>query len=156
MRINGELVKLDGKTYREHVELMHHQREILRCLTVLDITGMRKVWREMSPHLDQPGSDWEALHIMHEARVRMATISPQQKRYSEHWLREHKSKTHIAAAVGIIVKSMSSAGRERARDVQGEMSEAVLLAVRDGVDIEHEIAEMHDRMMRAKQRVIRR
>ncbi len=153
MRINGELVKLDGKTYREHVELMHHQREILRCLTVLDIAGMRKVWREMSPHLDQPESDWDALHTMHEARVRMATISPQQKRYSEHWLREHKSKTRVAVAVGIICKSLSKAGADRARDVQHEMSEAVRLAVRDGVDIEVEVEETHARMKRARQKV---
>jgi hypothetical protein len=153
MRINGELVKLDGKTYREHVELMHHQREILRCLTVLDIAGMRKVWKEMSPHLDQPESDWDALHTMHEARVLMKTLSPQQKCYSEHWLREHKNKMRVAAAVGIIVKSMSNAGRERARDVQHEMSEAVLLAIRDGVDIEHDVPELHQRMKRARQRV---
>ena len=75
------MVALSGEEYRQHVELMRNQREVLRCLFALDIPGIRKVWKQMAPHLDQPESDWDALRTMHEARVRMLRISPQQKRY---------------------------------------------------------------------------
>lgn len=155
MRINGDLVGLKAEDYRRKIDLLRYEFEILRCLLELDIAGIRKVWKEMSPHLDQPESDWQTLRIMHEARIRMRNISPLQKRYSEHWLRELESKTRIAAAVGIIVKSLSKAGAGRAQDVQAEMSEAVVQAVKDGVDIELEVKETHARMARARQRIIR-
>jgi hypothetical protein len=126
---------------------------VLRCLIALDIPGIRRVWKQMAPHLDQPESDWDALRTMHEARVRMLRISPQQKKYSEHWLRELESKTRIAAAVGIAIKAFKSENTQRARDLQGEMAEAVLLAVRDGVNIESEVPEVHRRMAAARQRI---
>ena len=156
MRVDPGMVSMDAGAYRQHLELMRHQREILRCLTQLDVAGMRRVWREMAPHLDQPESDWDALRTMHEARVRMSTLSPQQKRYSEHWLRELRHRTRIAAAVGIAVKAAKEENRQRASDAQAEMSLAVLDAVRDGVDIETEVAEVHRRMKLAWQRTHRR
>jgi hypothetical protein len=153
MRVAPETVAMNGEQYRQHIELMRHQREVLRCLLALDIPGIRKVWKEMAPHLDQPESDWDALRAMHEARVRMLRISPQQKRYSEHWLRELESKTRIAAAVGIAVKAFKSENTERARDVQAAQVEAVLVAVKDGVDIEAEVPEIHRRMKLARQKI---
>jgi hypothetical protein len=155
MRIAPETVAMSGEEYRQHVDLMRHQQEVLRCLLALDIPGIRKVWKEIVPHLDQPESDWDALRAMHEARVRMLRISPQQKRYSEHWLRELESKTRIAAAVGVAVKALNSEIVERARDVQSAQVEAVLAAVKDGVDIEAEVPELHRRMKIARQSVYR-
>jgi hypothetical protein len=153
MRVAPEMVAMNGEQYRQHVDLMRHQQEVLRCLLALDIPGIRKVWKEMAPHLDQPESDWDALRAMHEARVRMHRISPQQKRYSEHWLRELESKTRITAAVGIAVKAFKSENAERARDMQSAQVEAVLLAIKDGVDIEANVPEIHRRMKLARQRV---
>jgi hypothetical protein len=112
------------------------------------------VWKATAPHLDQPESDWQALHIMHMARVRMQHLSPQQKRYSEHWLRDLKGKTRIAAAVGIAVKPRSGDSRERARDVTFAMGEAVLLAIKDGVDIDLEAPEVRKRMASARLRLL--
>ena len=136
MQIASEMVALSGEEYRQYVEMRRHEREILRCLLVLDIPGIRKVWKEMAPHLDQPESDWDALRTMHEARIRMLRISPQQKRYSEHWLRELENKTRVAAAVGIAIKPFKAEYAQRAADMRHEMAEAVLLAVREGVNIE--------------------
>ena len=153
MQVASKMVAMNGEEYRQHVELMRNQREVLRCLIALDIPGIRKVWKQMAPHLDQPESDWDALRTMHEARIRMLRISPQQKRYSEHWLRELENKTRIAAAVGIAIKAFKAENAQRARDLQGEMAEAVLLAVRDGVNIESEVPEVHRRMAAAKQKI---
>jgi hypothetical protein len=155
MRIAPQTVAMNGEQYRQHIELMRHQQEVLRCLLALDIPGIRKVWKEMAPHLDQPESDWDALRAMHEARVRMLRISPQQKRYSEHWLRELESKTRIAAAVGVAVKAFKSENIERARDAQSAQVEAVLMAVKDGVNLEAEVAEVHRRMKLAKAKITR-
>ena len=90
---------------------------------------------------------------MHEARIRMLRISPQQKRYSEHWLRELANKTRVAAAVGIAIKPFKAEYAQRAADMRHEMSEAVLVAVRDGVNIESEVPEVHRRMAAAKQKI---
>lgn len=149
MRVLPEAVSLGADDFRRHRDLLRHQREILRCLVALDVAGIRRVWKEMAPHLDQPESDWDALRTMHEARIRMEKLSPEQKRYSEHWLREMKNKTKIAAAVGIAVKALRGEDRERAANIQAAMSEAVLVAIKDGVNIETEIAELHRRMKAA-------
>lgn len=153
MRVAANTVAMSGEEYRQHVELMRHQREILRCVSALDVAGIRKVWKEMAPHLDQPEDDWTALRTMHEARVRMLHISPQGKRYSEHWLRELRHKSRIVAAVGIAIKAMRPENRQRALDVQAAMADAVLLAIKDGVDIEAEVAEVHRRMAVARRKV---
>jgi hypothetical protein len=153
MQVTSEMVALNGEEYRHYLETRRYEREILRCLIALDVPGIRKVWKQMAPHLDQPESDWDALRTMHEARMRMLRISPQHKRYSEHWLRELESKTRIAPAVGIAIKAFKTENAQRARDVQGEMAEAVLVAVRDGVSIENEVPEVHRRMKLARQKV---
>jgi hypothetical protein len=155
MRVSFDMVTLDADAYRRHVDLMRHQQEVLRCLIALDVAGIRRVWKNIAPHLDQPESDWDALRTMHEARIRMARISPQQKRYSEHWLRDLENKTKIAAAVGIAVKALGGDNVERANQVQAAMSEAVIVAVRDGVDIENEVPEVHRRMKIAKLKIYR-
>lgn len=153
MRVRHEVVGMNGADYRAHVELMRNQREILRCLLALDVAGIRKVWHTMAPHLDQPATDWEALRTMHEARVRMNQISPQAKRYSEHWLRELQHKTTIARAVGIAVRAWRQENAQRALDVREAMSDAVLQAVRDGVDLEREVPEVHRRMKIAARKI---
>ena len=51
MQIASEMVALSGEEYRQYIEMRRHEREILRCLLVLDIPGIRKVWKEMAPHL---------------------------------------------------------------------------------------------------------
>jgi hypothetical protein len=155
MRINGSLVGLDAVAYRQQLHDMCADRDIWRSLTALDISGFRNACYERAPHLPQPESDWEALHIMHLARVRMQHLSPQQKRYSEHWLREIAPRTRVAAAVGIAVKARSDESAEWARHVEMAMSEAVVEAVKDGVDIESEVSEVHRRMKLARSKVVR-
>ena len=153
MQIDRRLVDLDADAYRRQVQDMANDREIWRSIVALDITRFRNACYARAPHLPQPEDDWQALHVMHLARVRMNSISPQQKRYSEHWLRELASKTRIAAAVGIAIKAWSIENKERAFHVQSAMSEAVIQAVKDGVDIETEIPEVHYRMKIARSKI---
>jgi hypothetical protein len=155
MRFPADLVMLDAAALKQHVELQRHQREIKRCLLQFDVAGIRKVWKETAPHLDQPESDWQALRIIHMARVRMESLSPQQKRYSQAWLREHDINSKIVAAVGIAVKPRSSDDRTRASDVTAAMSDAVLQAVKDGVDLDLEVPEVRKRMSDARQKLLR-
>jgi len=155
MRLNGNVVGLDAVSFRQHVQDMVNDRDIWRCLLSLDVNGFRNATRAPAPHLPQPESDWQALYVMHLSRVRMLHISPQQKRYSEHWLREIAPKTRIAAAVGIAVKARNAESAERASDVQAAMSEAVIAAVKEGIDIEIEVPEVHRRMKLARAKIVR-
>jgi len=154
MRLNGSLVGLGADDYRQQVHNICADRDIWRSLVALDINGFRNATRARAPYLPQPESDWQALYIMHLARVRMLHLSPQQKRYSEHWLREMAPKTRIAAAVGIAVRARNAGSVERAAQVQAAMSEAVLEAVKAGVDIETEVVEVHRRMKLARQKIV--
>lgn len=153
MRLAPALVSMGADEYRNHVRDMVADRDLWRSILALDISGFRNACFARAPHLPQPESDWQALHVMHLARTHMVHISPQQKRYSEHWLRELQNKTRIAAAVGIAVKASKAENRERAAHVQAAMSEAVVQAVKDGVDIELEVSEVHRRMRIARRRI---
>jgi hypothetical protein len=155
MRLNGDLVGLDALSYRQQVHDMCADRDIWRSLVSLDVNGFRNACHARAPHLPQPESDWQALYIMHLARMRMLHISPGQRRYSEHWLREIAPKARIAAAVGIAVKARNADSAERAQHVQAAMSEAVIEAVKDGVDIESEVPEVHRRMKLARAKIVR-
>jgi len=155
MRLPTELVGLDAVSYKQQVHNMCADRDIWRSLVSLDINSFRNACYERAPHLPQPENDQQALYIMHLARTHMLHISPQQKRYSQHWLREREPKTKIVPAVGIAVKARSLESWRRAADVQVAMSEAVLLAVKDGVDIESEVPEVHRRMKLARAKIVR-
>lgn len=155
MRLSPDMVSMGADEYRNHVRDMVNDRDLWRSILALDIDGFRKAAYARAPHLPQPESDWQALHVMHLARTQMVHISPQQKRYSEHWLREIAGKTRIAAAVGIAVKASKAENRERAAHVQAAMSEAVIQAVKDGVDIDLEVPEVHRRMRIAKRKIHR-
>lgn len=129
---------------------MLHTEEFRRCLILLDVPGIRRLWAHVAPGLPQPATDQDALHSMHLARVAMKTLPAALKDYSEAWLRE-RGTGRVAHAVGISVKSIS--GREdRAADVREAMSDAVLLAIKDGVDLAAEPGEVKRRMMSARAR----
>lgn len=155
MRVMADLVGLDAVDYQRTVHNMASDRDLWRSLVALDIDGFRKACQARAPHLPQPESDWQALQIMHLARIQMKAISPQQKRYSEHWLREWENKTRVVAAVGIAIKAFRPENAERAAQVQAAMSDAVLLAVKDGVDLNLETAEVIRRMSVARKKVHR-
>lgn len=124
-----------------------HSAEFRRCLERLDINGMRKLWRHVSPHLPQPGSDAEILITLHHARTQAESMPLKLRAYSHHWLRERSYPTglpdqlkqsaermypRIAEAVGISVNAKSSFMKPIASIVQRAMADAVEDAYADG------------------------
>lgn len=134
---------------------MEHSQEFLRCLTTLDIPGVRKLWHHVAPHLHQPQTDEEALHTLHLARSRMEKQLPASLvTYSKNWLQERQTG-RIAHAVGIAVGFHGEPDKRkinRALNTRGEMEHAVAVAIQDGVDLEFESDEVKRRMMVAREK----
>lgn len=119
-----------------------------QCLIELDVSTMRKLWRYVAPHLPQPATTDETLHGMHLARVCMKSLPEELAAYSEKWLRE-RAIGHVATAVGISVVAPKRR-QVQAGYMREAMSDAVVTAIRDGVDIDTEAHEVRRRMMIAK------
>lgn len=134
---------------------MEHSAEFLRCITELDVAGIRRLWQHVSPHLHQPKSDDEALHTLHLARVKMSDrLASNLVDYSKCWLKERETKT-IAHAVGIAVGMHGQADPakvDKLLNVRGAMEYAVVRSIQDGVHLEHEAVEVKKRMMAARDR----
>ncbi len=128
---------------------MNHADEFRRCLIDLDADGIRRLWHHVSPHLPQPKSNDEALMTMHLARLQMP-LTKQQHDYSKAWLAERETG-RVAMAVGISVNAPSHR-QVQALSIRHEMSESVLLSVRDGLDLAVDAAEVSRRMMVARGR----
>lgn len=135
---------------------MQHTAEFRRCLLELDVPGMRKLWRHVSPHLPQPATDDEALTTMHIARTKMLTLPEADRLYSEAWLIERKT-TRDVFAVGVIVGAANSQEPHRRRRgvfVQQEMVYSVQQSLSWGIGIDNpkDAAEVKRRMMLARER----
>lgn len=128
-----------------------HAAEFRRCLLELDVAGMRRLWRHVSPELPQPATAEECLHTMHLARLKLTGIPARARRYSEDWLFSNTTRARISHAVGIAV-SAPPHRQAQALEIRHAMSEAVTLAIRDGVDIDKEAPEVRKRMMLARER----
>lgn len=146
---------------------MSYANEFRRCLEELDIAGIRKLWRDISPHLPQPGSDAEALATLHHARTEAGSIAIRLRAYSHHWLLDHGLPSGLpdalkpeaerlyprsSEAVGIAVRASSPIMREIVPEIRGAMEAAVLEAYADRkTDPVHVKARMFD----ARERTIR-
>lgn len=128
-----------------------HAAEFRRCLLELDVAGIRRLWRHVSPHLHQPATAEEALHTVHLARLQLRGLPARARRYSEDWLFSNKARAKISHAVGIAVSAPAHRATQ-AHAIRHAMTEAVTLAIRDGVDIDKEAGEVRERMMRARAR----
>jgi hypothetical protein len=131
-----------------------HGREFRRCLLELDVDGLRRLWERVAPHLPQSKSRAEALHAMHLARVNMKTIPEQARAYSQAWLDEH-APSRVVPAVGLIVGATSPARRVSALDLRKEWEHTVMQAVREGVDLDKDAAEIKRRCAEARARLDR-
>lgn len=129
-----------------------HETEFRRCLVEIDVEGMRRLWAHVSPHLPQPYCDAEALETIHRARVDMATLAPDARRYSMDWLRERET-SRVVSAVGIAVKAINESRKTQAAEMQHAMSQAVADAVRDGVSLDTEADEIRARIAAARKRM---
>lgn len=112
------------------------------------MAGIRALWAKVSPHLPQPASDAEALATIHRARTEARSIPLRLRAYSHRWLIDHalpsglpdelkpraeRMYPRIVRAVGIAVRGISEAGRERAVLVREAMVDAVENAYADGI-----------------------
>lgn len=126
---------------------MDHSAEFRRCLEQLDIDGMRKLWRHVSPHLPQPGSDAEILTTLHHARTQAESMPLRLRAYSHRWLSERSYPTglpdrlkqsaermypRVVEGVGISVNAKSEFMKPIASLVQRAMSDAVSDAYAEG------------------------
>ncbi len=129
---------------------MNHGDEFRRCLTEMDARGIRRIWHHVQPGMPQPKDDAEALMTIHLARLQCPFLTVKQIEYSRSWLAERQTG-RIAMAVGISVNAPPHR-REQALSIQHEMEEAVLLSVRDGVDLGADAKEVSRRMAIARGR----
>lgn len=127
--------------------------EFREALLAADPARVMAIWRQGFPHLPGPESRDQALKAIHMARVRMANIPPSAKAYSEAWLAEHERvQVAKAVAIGVGIGPQTPVMMRRAVDLRHEMSESVLLSVRDGLDLEDDAAEVKRRFMAEHER----
>jgi hypothetical protein len=100
-----------------------------RCLLALDVPGMKRLWRETSPHLHQPQSDDEMLETMHRARVGMNSVPADMRDCSVRWL-EERARMRTMQAVGVATSAKDPGLRDA---LLGGMTRAVESALAGGV-----------------------
>lgn len=113
----------------------------------LDVAGVRRLWRETSPHLPQPKDDGEALATLHRARTQTESIPEKLRLYSHRWLVERgipsglpdallpkaeQVRPRVVDAVGISVNTSREELLPAAREIEGAMSDAVADAYAEG------------------------
>lgn len=133
---------------------MQHADEFRRCLTDLDVVGVRKIWAHICPHLPQPVTRDDALYSMHLARTKMDKLHPMQKHYSELWLKE-RMVGRIACSVGLSVLAPRRR-KTQAEDIRGAMTEAVTDSIKAGIDIDTEAPEVKHRIITARDKYWKR
>jgi len=111
----------------------------------LDVTGVRRLWRIVSPGTPQPETDEEALHALHLARTKARFVPAKYREYSQAWLDERERKI-VAHAVGVAVGMESTKYIEANMEMAFEMSEAVATAHKDGVPLKEDAVEVTRRM----------
>src|SRR5262249_47481856 len=78
---------LDDHTGLEALMLpQKHAAEFRRCLEQLDVAGIRKLWRHVSPNMPQPKNDAEALISLHSARTQSEAMPIKLRAWSHRWL----------------------------------------------------------------------
>lgn len=122
--------------------------EFRDALLAADPVRVLAIWRDSFPHLPAPESRDQALKAIHMARVRMQNIPANAKAYSEAWLAERERlQVARAVAIGVGIGPQTPVMMRRSADLRHEMSESVLVSVRDGLDLEGDAVEVKRRLM---------
>ena len=123
-----------------------HATEFRRYLEQADVTGVRRVWDRVFPHIPQPVPDGHVLMVIHHTRTQSQSIPLRLRAWSHRWLLDHdypsglpdelKPKAErmyprVVEGVGISVSSTSGLLKPVAQAIQGAMSDAVLDAYAD-------------------------
>jgi hypothetical protein len=144
-----------------------HATEFRRCLENMDVRGIRRIWRHVSPDLPQPSNDHDALVAIHHARTQAQSIAFKLRAYSHRWLIDsgypsalpdrmkpsaERIYPKVAEAVGISVNARSELFKPVVAMVRGAMEDAVMDAFADGRTDRDFVAA---RMSEAKQKSIK-
>lgn len=126
---------------------MEHSDEMRRCLELLDVDGVRRLWAHISPHLPQPQSDAQALVMLHRARTEARSVRFKLRAYSHRWLVDNgwpsglpdelKPKAEriyprFVGGVGISVNTKSDWLKPAALEIRKSMENAVEDAYAEG------------------------
>lgn len=67
---------------------------MIRCLSEIDISGIRRLWRHVSPNIP-PMDDQKTLVAIHMARTQTASLSISLRAYSHRWLCDRDFQSHL-------------------------------------------------------------
>lgn len=148
--------------------MKNHSAEFRRCLEAVDVAGIRKLWRHVSPHLPQPQTDAEALVTIHHARTQTDSIALKLRAWSHRWLLDHgypsglpdhlkpsaeRIYPRVVEGVGISVNFRSPILQPIASLVRGAMEDAVSEAYADN---NTEPSFVRARMQEARETTVRK
>jgi len=141
---------------------MQHSPEFRRCLLEMDVVGIMRLWRHVSPHLPQP-SEAEALIQLHIARCEAKRFPQRAKAYSQAWLAEQGYQKidgqwisglpvakPVAEAVGISSRSAGGYVLPFNKKIMQFMEDALLNAMAKGIT---EPPVQKEAMLRARDKV---
>lgn len=150
--------------------LPQHNNEFLRCLTTLDVAGIRRLWQHVSPNLPQPKNEEETLTTMHIARTASKAVPAKARLFSHDWLIERgfpsqlpdellpparRQEKRVVQAVGISVNSRSPDLQPVAKAIEKAMSDAVADAFDSGrTDDEFVRARMDEARARTRKKLL--
>lgn len=147
---------------------MVHARLMRDYLERCDVTGVRKLWAAIAPHLPQPANDYQTMVMVHRARTEAATVSLRQRAYSHQWLlanglpsglpprlrpRAERMDFAFAFGVGVALKTCGTGAKQQVGALlQRAMGDAVEAAFAEG-DTRPEV--LRERMAEARERTLR-
>lgn len=145
-----------------------HSFEFRRCLEELDVVGVRKIWAYVSPHLEQPKTDAEALLTLHVARTASNSVRFRLRAYSHRWLTDNgypsqlpddlkprAERIYPKIVEGVLISvNFSASGMKPAADfVRGAMEQSVLESYDEKIS---DTAVIKSRMLDARQVALRK
>lgn len=141
---------------------------MLRCLTELDVAGVRRLWFEIAPKFNHQLDDRQALVALHMARTQTERLALGHRAYSHRWLLDNGYPSQLpdelkpkaeriyprqVEAVGISVNFRSPILKPAATVIQKAMSDAVEDAFANG---DRDPPLVRRRMFDARERVMMR
>jgi hypothetical protein len=115
---------------------MSASSDLRRRLEEIDLPGLRRAWKAISPHLPQVDSDEEALIACHAARTAASSISFRARAYSHRWLLDRGFPSQLPDNL-----------KPRAERIYPRVVEGVLISVNYSSNFLRPVAKMIERAM---------
>lgn len=149
------------------METVDHSALFREYLAASNISGIRRLWKHVAPHLPQPTSDFDVQVMMHSARTQAESMDLSLRIYSHQWLLANDLPSQLPdhlkpvserfgynfrRGVGIAVMTDDPAKVEAAKIIRRAMGEAVEDAFASG---KTETAFLRKRIDEARDNAIR-